>query len=46
MKLMVNLLMIMICLFGYISIILGTIYVLKISLKELFGIEILEKKKK
>lgn len=43
MKIMVNLLMIMICLFGYISIILGTIFVLKVGFKELFGIDILRR---
>lgn len=45
MKTMITLLMILICLFGYISVILGTLFVLKIGFKELFNIDILRKRK-
>lgn len=43
---MTSVLMILVCLFGYIAVGLGTVFVVKTGMKELFGIDILTRWKK
>lgn len=45
-RFMTSVLMILVCLFGYLCVIIGTIFVLKVGMKEIFGIEILTRWKR
>ena len=42
-KIMTSILMILFCLFGYFAVIVGTLFVAKTAMKELFNIDILKR---